>query len=354
MAEWQPGAFLELAQFPDYVEGRPKIDNITVRFLNDPNTLFANIVGGEVDVALPDGLSVEMAKELQGTWAAPGTGNNVLLYFDGRVFRLYFQHRPEYAKPTAARDPRVRRALYHTLDKDGINEVELAGLGRPADSWISPDNARVPLFKDAIPPWSHDISLAQRSLEEAGWQRGPDGIMVNRATGERLETEIRVTPGQGHTKALAVMADGWRQAGAAVTRDGHPCEPPHEWRVSGDPAVRGAVRPYDRAPVGEPAVRLQSGFGSEQPLDGGPRGLLQPRRAAAHRSAPGDDSGRGTDPHAGGHHADRSEGRIRGAPALLAGHAACLREGHHRPQQPQPGRYGNAWSPWNVHLWDKQ
>jgi peptide/nickel transport system substrate-binding protein len=217
LAAWEPGAQMEFAAFREYVEGTPRIDTIVVRFLSDPNTLLANILSGDVDAALPDGLAVEMARDLQQGWAAPGTGNSVVLSPDGRVFRLYLQHRPEFAKPAAARDARVRRALYHTIDKDGVNEVELAGLGRLADSWILPDDPRLPQFRDAIPEWSQDVALAQRILEEAGWQRGTDGTLVSRATGERLETEFRVTQGQGHARAVAVFANGWRQVGALVT-----------------------------------------------------------------------------------------------------------------------------------------
>src|SRR5207244_3626368 len=146
----------------------PRIDQITVRFLNDPNTLLANVIGGEVEVALPDGLSVEMARDLQQGWAAPGTGNNVVLSFDGRVFRMYFQYRPDYAKPRAAVDPRVRQAFYLTLDKDGVNDVELAGLGQLADSWIPPDDVRRPQFLDVIPVWSHDPARGAQVLAEAG------------------------------------------------------------------------------------------------------------------------------------------------------------------------------------------
>jgi len=354
VADWQPGAFLELAAFPDYVEGRPKVDALTVRFLSDPNTLLANIIGGEVDVALPDGLSVEMAKELQQGWAAPGTGNNVLLYFDGRVFRLYFQHRAEYAKPAAARDPRVRRALYHSLDKDGINEVELAGLGRPADSWIPPDDTRLPLFKDAIPPWFRDLTLAQRSLEEAGWQHGADGIMVHRTTGERLETEIRVTPGQGHTKALAVMADGWRQAGAAVTE---------------------TVIPASLLTNGEYRATLP--FAG---LYGHTLGLTWENQqyGCGRASGPGN---RWTGAHAGYCDSnvqtlidrlqvtipddDRTRLQVDIMRKVLKDDYAELplywqvtphvfAKGITGLGNLSAGRYGNAWSPWNVHLWDKQ
>jgi peptide/nickel transport system substrate-binding protein len=217
LASWQPGASQEFAAFADYVGGKPKIDVLTFKFLADQNTLLANILAGEVDVALPDGISVETAGELKRGWAAPGTGNTVILFADGRLFRMEFQNRPEYAKPAAARDPRVRRAFYHSIDKQDVNEVELGGLGIIADSWIAADDPRRPAFQDAIPAWSYDVNLAQRELEDAGWRKGADGILVHGATGQRLETELRVTNGQGHVKALTVMANSWRQVGAQVT-----------------------------------------------------------------------------------------------------------------------------------------
>jgi ABC-type transport system substrate-binding protein len=133
------------------------------------------------------------------------------------MYRMEFQYRPDYAKPSAARDLRVRKAFYHTIDKEGVNAVEVAGLGKLADSWIPPDDSRYPRFRDVTPPWSRDFALAQRFLAEAGWQRGSDGILVHSGTVERMETEIRVTAGQGHVQAMAVMADGWRQVGAVVS-----------------------------------------------------------------------------------------------------------------------------------------
>ena len=216
LVTWQPGAFLELGAFADYVEGRPKLDTVIVRFLGDPNTLLANVLSGEVEIALPDGLSVETAAELKRGWAAPGTGNNAVLFVDGRMYRMEFQYRPEYAKPAAARDSRVRKAFYHTIDKEGVNAVEVAGLGKLADSWIPPDDPRYPRFRGVIPPWSRDVPLAQRILDDAGWRKGSDGVLMHSSTGERMETEIRVTAGQGHVQAMAVMADGWRQVGAVV------------------------------------------------------------------------------------------------------------------------------------------
>jgi peptide/nickel transport system substrate-binding protein len=353
LTEWQPGAFMELAAFPDYVEGKPKIDTITVRFLADPNTLLANIIGDEVDAALPDGISVDMAKDLQQGWAAPGTGNTALLNFDGRVFRLHFQHRPEYARPAASRDPRVRRALYHTLDKDGINEVELAGLGRPAESWIPPDDPRLPQFRDAIPAWSRDFALAQRILEEAGWQRGSDGVLVHTATGQRMETEIRVTPSQGHAKALAVMADGWRQVGAVVTEtvisrnlltEGeYRATLPFAGLYGHTIGLRWEIQHYGCARAARPENRWTGAHA------GYCNPAIQPLIDRIMVTIPD---------------AERTSVQVEVMRAVLKEDHAELplywqvtphvfAKGISGIGNLSPGRHGNAWSPWNVHLWDR-
>jgi ABC-type transport system substrate-binding protein len=188
-----------------------------VRFLGDPNTLLANILAGEVDTAWPDGIGVEAALQLKQGWAAPGTGNNLLLFVDGRMSWMEFQHRAQFAEPAAARDPRVRRAFYHTIDKAAVTELETAGLGVPADSPIRPDDPRRPQFASAIPDWSLDLTLAQRILADAGWQRGADGTLIHGPTGQRMDTEIRVTNTTAHVNALAVMAESWRKVGAQVT-----------------------------------------------------------------------------------------------------------------------------------------
>lgn len=217
IVHWERGAFVNYEAFSEYHGGKPKIDQLQVKFLSDGNTLLANLLAGEVDTTWPDGISVEMAVDLQRGWAAPGTGNNLMLYVDGRITRMTFQHRQEFAQPSVALDPRVRRAFYHTMDKDAINLVETGGAGALANSLVQPNDTRTPQFASVVPDWSLDIALAQRVLADAGWQRGPDGTLVHGPTGQRMESDIRVTNTPGHVGALAIMADGWRKIGAQVT-----------------------------------------------------------------------------------------------------------------------------------------
>jgi ABC-type transport system substrate-binding protein len=133
------------------------------------------------------------------------------------MYWIEFQQRPDYAKPTGGRDPRLRSAMYHAIDKEGVIEVEVAGLGPQADSWISRDDPNRSQYLSAIPEWSFDPSTAQRMLATAGWQTASDGSMVDGSTGEKLDLDLRVTAVAGHVKAMSVMADGWRRAGATVT-----------------------------------------------------------------------------------------------------------------------------------------
>ena len=353
LTRWEPGAFQEFSAFPGYVEGPPKINVITFKFLGDANTLRANILTGEVEVALPVGLSVEAAADLKRTWATPGTGNAVILYADGRFARLEFQHRPEFARPAAARDPAVRRALYRAVDKEGINEATLAGLGRIADSWIPPEDPRRQELRDVIPEWSYEPALAQRLLEDAGWRPGPDGILVHQPTGERMETEIRTTP-SGRDQALGILAAGWREVGAAVTETLIPpamstnleyrAAQPFAGLVIHTMSLEWERTHYSCERAARPETRWSGAYygycnSAADPLIQRLRVTIPDRdRTALQR--------------------DILRIILKEEQAILPlfwqvtviVHAKGIRG----LTELQPGPHGNAWSPWNAHLWDKE
>ncbi|MPZ15921.1 MAG: hypothetical protein GEU73_16115 [Chloroflexi bacterium] len=69
LREWVTGSHATLEANDQYVLGRPKIDEMVVRFIRDPNTLIANILAGEVDVNLGRGVSVEEATQAKVQWA---------------------------------------------------------------------------------------------------------------------------------------------------------------------------------------------------------------------------------------------------------------------------------------------
>ena len=57
--QFNPGTSVVLEANSGYVLGRPKIDEIEVRFILDPNTLVTNLLSGSVELTLGRGFSVE-------------------------------------------------------------------------------------------------------------------------------------------------------------------------------------------------------------------------------------------------------------------------------------------------------
>jgi peptide/nickel transport system substrate-binding protein len=214
--EWSQGTQIRFEAFDDYHGGRPKIDTIIARFLQDPNTLVANILSDSIDVYLPLGLEKEAALDLQRTWAAAGTGNQILFYPDGRLRYLEVQMRPEYQRPRGLADRRTREAILRTIDRQELMDSVIGGLGKVADSWLLPDDPARPQFRGVIVEYPRSPQIAQRLLEEVGYRRGGDGILVHQGTGDRFETAVWNTRGGGHERENSIIADHLRSLGMAT------------------------------------------------------------------------------------------------------------------------------------------
>ncbi|MBM2811206.1 MAG: peptide transporter, partial [Chloroflexi bacterium] len=167
-----------------------------------------------IDVYLPLGLPKEAAADLKNGWAAPGTGNQLVVYPDGRLRYAEFQMRADYQKPRSLADHRVREALYRVMDRQALVDVIISGLGGTADSWLLPDDpTRNSIYRGAIPDYSRNPQIAERLLGEAGYARNAGGALVHQQTGERFETAVWNTRGGSNEKENAIVADQVRSLG---------------------------------------------------------------------------------------------------------------------------------------------
>lgn len=216
LVKWEPGSHMEFTRFEDYFLGRPPLDVVVVRFLDDPNTLIAGVLSGAVDAILPPGIDVGAAVELRRQWE--GTGNEVRFNVGDNFQNVQVQFRPEYARPTNGLTVRaVRQAFYHAIDRQTLAEVASQSVTPIADSWISPLDALRAQVETAVPQFPFDRDRAWQLLAEAGWGRGPDGLLVHSVTGEHFEVELRANQGGGSERELNVIAENWKAMGAQVT-----------------------------------------------------------------------------------------------------------------------------------------
>ncbi len=216
LVRWEPGSHIEFTRFDDYYLGRPPLDQVIVKFLGDTNTMVAAILSGAVDVVLPLGVSIEQGLEVKERWQ--GTGNQVNFGPSTTLYSLYYQQRPDLARPTNGTViPAVRRGIYYAIDRAQMIEAGLAGVPPMADSWISPTDPLRAQLESAIPQYPHDPARAQAALAEGGWTRASDGRLLHQGTGQPFEIEISGAPRQDTQRMQAVMREQLKAVGIEAT-----------------------------------------------------------------------------------------------------------------------------------------
>jgi peptide/nickel transport system substrate-binding protein len=206
--EMERGSHLLLDAFDGFVLGRPKIDQVEVKFVLDETTLVANILAGTVELTLARSVSAEQGVQLREEWKA---GHMVLTQDDWYIMYPQFLN----PNPTTITDVRLRRALLHGTNRRQMADVLEGGLSDVAESFVHP---REPEYRDverSLVRYGYDPRLAVQLIEEVGHTRGPDGIYRD-AAGQRLQIEINTTRLDAHQKLLFTLNDEWPKIGVAV------------------------------------------------------------------------------------------------------------------------------------------
>ena len=190
---------------------RPLLDALELRVFATPDEAAAAFRAGELDAlgGLPTVLTAELA-------ALPGVRR--VVYPTTVVTAVVFNLR---SAASPFRDPRARRALLMSIDRDAIVSAVLDGAGIVAETPISP----VSPFHDpsAAPAVAHDTAAAARLLKAAGWTRGtagwrqPKGTAVVAFTVDTLDTATNPTL---NAVAARVVAD-WTAFGLQPTLQGY-------------------------------------------------------------------------------------------------------------------------------------
>lgn len=160
-AEWKRGEYLVLVANPDFYGGRPKLDRIIYKFIPDPNVRLVQLKKGEVDIALISPKQVSAIKPSDGIAVEV-----VEKSADYRVMMFNFRY-PLF------QDVRVRQAIQYATDRQALVDGALLGYGRPAYGPLQLNWAGA----KEIVHHDHDIKKAEILLNEAGWNRGNDGIL---------------------------------------------------------------------------------------------------------------------------------------------------------------------------------
>jgi peptide/nickel transport system substrate-binding protein len=159
----------------------------------------------------------EQAATLMREWAnKPEREKGVVIASPSLFWKTSFQFRPDVVNNRIVLDPRVRRALAHGFDKQGINEAIMEGFSIVTDTVVSPRADYYPAVDRAIAKYPFDTRLMQQKLEEIGFARGADGFYVG-PDGAPFSPEFRVLADPSLESENAILVDTFRRAGVAAT-----------------------------------------------------------------------------------------------------------------------------------------
>jgi peptide/nickel transport system substrate-binding protein len=209
LRQWVRGSHLVLAANGAYVFGRPKLDEVEVRFIPNGNALVANLLSGEVVLTLGRNLSLKQGVQIRDQWKegtfAIGFKNWIALY-------------PQLLNPNPALllDVQFRRALIHALNRQELVDTLQEGMVPVAHAFVSPTEPFYAEVEPGIVRYAHDPARAAQLIESLGYARGGDGFYRDVA-GQRITLEVRTSAEDDtHESGVFTVADQWKRAGLAA------------------------------------------------------------------------------------------------------------------------------------------
>jgi peptide/nickel transport system substrate-binding protein len=211
LKSWEAGSHLVAEANDRYVMGRPKIDEITVKFIPDPNTLMANILAGEVDMVWGGRIDVEWGQELGDRWRDGKVGTTL-----ASMIQIFVQH--INPNPNILSNVEFKRAMVHALNRQAMVDTLQFGLTSIGHTFVAPNQPEYAAIESAVVKYDYNPQRALQMLQEIGYTRGGDGVLRDR-TGQQLALQIRTSLGDvSQEKAMYASADDWQRLGIEVER----------------------------------------------------------------------------------------------------------------------------------------
>ncbi|MBM2810346.1 MAG: hypothetical protein HW416_1105 [Chloroflexi bacterium] len=206
LKDWAASSHLVLVANEQYVLGRPKLDEVEVRFISDPNAIIANILSGVVELTIGRRLSLEQALQVRDQWQ---DGTPIFAFSNWLAFYPQLQN----PTPSTLLDVRFRRALAHAVDRQELANTLQGGIVPVAHAIIPPSDPDYRVAEAQVARFDYDQRRAIQLVEDVGYIKGPDGFYRD-ASNQRLTIESRTTGDDDlREKLLYAVHDYWQRLG---------------------------------------------------------------------------------------------------------------------------------------------
>jgi peptide/nickel transport system substrate-binding protein len=206
LQRWERGRQLVLQAQPDFVLGRPGLDEIDVEFIPDVTQLRQRTISDAIQVSLGSGLPLDQTAQLLGRWP----GGRVESAITGWIALV-----PELRDPESSilGQADFRRALTYATDRLQMVDSLQAGLLGVAHTFVSSDSPEYGRVEERIVRYRYDRQLASQMIEELGYTRDGNGRLRSE-DGAPLGVLLRVPTGDEGLRRIAVaIVEDWRAIG---------------------------------------------------------------------------------------------------------------------------------------------
>jgi peptide/nickel transport system substrate-binding protein len=214
LEKFAKGQFARFKVNPYYYGGKSPLSQVIIRHFNNADAMVAALRRGELD-AVEDVPSAAFKRLRNDKDIVTVEGNQGAF----NEFALNYGDGLKKGHP-ALRDPRVREAIAHAIDKQTIVDRVESGIGKVADA-ISP--SANPAWMPEIPAdqkFEFDIAKAKQILDDAGYKdTNGDGIREMPGGGRPLKMRYAVRSESPRSQPTAEFITGWlKDIGIATTQ----------------------------------------------------------------------------------------------------------------------------------------
>jgi peptide/nickel transport system substrate-binding protein len=208
LTEYRKGQFIRLRANQDYWGGAPKVDELVFRVFNNQDSMAQALKRGEIDFA--DSLEANIFDALEGsdgieTVPAEYSGFNEIAFNYGAALD---DGTPIGDGHPALKDRDVRLAIAHAIDREALVDRVLGGYGSPGTSVIPPIYADLH-YDPAGSTYAFDLAEAERILDDAGYERGPDGVRTMPDGDRKLSFRLHGRSNSQGSQRTVQFVQGW-------------------------------------------------------------------------------------------------------------------------------------------------
>ncbi len=202
-AAWRPGDSITLEPNPHYTgDDKPKTRRLIWRFVSSTQTLQSNIIAGSADAISPTGIPFDEAVILEKQRRA-----NLKFYI---VPGMVWEHVDLNLDHPILKDKRVRQALLHAMDREGMVDALFEGKQPVAHSWLPPKHYG---YDPNVKKYDFNKEKANALLDEAGWKNRGGNYRTN-DKGAVLRLTISTTQGNNtRERVQQLIQDDLKQIG---------------------------------------------------------------------------------------------------------------------------------------------